>query len=266
MALIQGKKYALFRTGVSMVYCVKNYDFILIYEHNYVNRRNYDHDLPWIFEGYKDIVFLAKGNKLGSWSPYYFVLLRQKDGFGIIMELWSKTVILKDFNFDDYRGKYRVPNFAAYESNGDAIVRFQDTSNKVFSLYSLAKDYIFGPYKYEKAVEYQNGIVLDGKIAVKFDGSVYNLEGYEYNGEVYVNKEKDSYILIVDDEYDFYLWMDDIGDGNLIAETCRYRYKFNKENQKLKREKINYHGEDDWSRYSDIAYEGYSRLELGLDD
>ena len=46
-----------------------------------------------------------------------------------------------------------------------------------------------------------------------------------------------------------------------------YIVTFNKETEELQTESINQNERDldDWSWAADIAYEGYSRLELGLD-
>ena len=164
---------------------------------------------------------------------------------------------------------------AVAKRRSDIVVSFLDRQTKTFSILSLLdKKYVFAPCQYTDIEEYQNGVVIDKKTAVDNDGFVTDLSGYKCldNGCIYHNEETDKYLLLLDKEGGLFHAprKDDDDDNILIVEFDDCICRFDKKEETIDWEKIYDDVPMGWSQQeldeaANIAYEGHSRLELGLD-
>lgn len=252
---------------------------IHIYKHD-GSSPNFSNDSCWLEEGFADIKVLWRYDfdYREEWEPACFVILKELDGNGRVVELISKRNIVKDFQFKNYKGgaykcEYVSPNEPSLYSEEiitDTILRFLDYGKKNFALYSIKDDKYLFSYDYVNIGVYSKGVLLDDKIAVENNGFIKDFSGYEFDGEMFYNKEKNDYWIIIDESgkngrFIDSFKQDEYNEDVLKLDTNNFIYTYNKKTEELKRKE--YRDEDiDWSEYTDIAYEGYSRLYLGLED
>lgn len=271
MVLKQNKKYIICEGMFSFLYCQKKDGIIRIYEH--IPDRDHDdyrNDEIWIDGEYADIKLLWK-NSNTSRERFCYVILKDFNGKGKIVELLGQKTILEKFR---YNSLTKVAKRTIYDNDNnklkeDIVVRFLNKKTKYFALFSLKEKFIFGPYNYTDIEVCEFGVVLDNKTAVNNDGEILDISGYINEGDVFYNKDKDAYLFYIDEEGSvFYEPEEDEDDEDiLIVKLENYIYSYNRKTEEFDQKPI-YENEyeDDWSQYNDIAYEGYSRLELGLDD
>ena len=206
-------------------------------------------------------------------KPACFAILKELNGNGRIVDLFSESDVLKDFKFKNYNGcayNYKDIYPSLNSEKTDTILRFLDRAKKKFALYSIKENkYIFS-YDYTDIDVYSKGVLLDEKIAVEYKGFIKDFSEYEFDGRMFYNIEKNDYWVIIDeterngsfiDPFEQDKYNEDI----LKLDTNYFSYTYNKKTEELQRKE--YQDEDiDWSEYADIAYEGYSRLYLGLED
>lgn len=270
------KRYIIYKGEFNVLYCKKKNGFIRIYEHiPEWKHDDYNDDVLWIEGDYKDLRLLLRYKYENeepfcneNEEPFCYLILKDINDKGIIIELLNKKVILSGFQYDSYCGAKKRTIYRDYNEIEDVITIFINEKTNYFALYSIVDKFIFGPYNYKKIEKYQYGVKLDDKTVVDYLGYVTDITGYDYNGMIWYNKEKDAYLMEIDEEGSvFYEPEQDDEDEDILKvelENCIYTY--NKQTEELDRTPINNdEHEIDWSDYADIAYEGYSRLELGLD-
>lgn len=109
---------------------------------------------------------------------------------------------------------------------------------KIFSLYTPSKKYVYGPYHYDDVLELRYGVVLDHRFAVCSHGYKCDLSEYKCLGPVYKAKDRDDYIIFVDEDMALYRHMgqDKNDDSMLSVETKTHIYKYNKVTGEVSRE------------------------------
>ena len=122
---------------------------------------------------------------------------------------------------------------------------------------------------------YFDGVILDNEIVVEYEGCTIDLKKYVLfmeveEGEILYNKEYDCYLLHLDQFGSAYVRLYDNEDNDNILESVErngHIFVFNKKKKELvEKELRDDYYDNNWSDYADIAYEGYGRLELGLED
>ena len=223
----------------------------------------------WLSDSYLHVLPLWINND--NENPACYCLLENYLGDGFIMELISQKIVLKDFNYFDYRSRSEVlNNKKGFEMKIiDTIVGFIDKRNNILSLFSISNGFVFGPYKYNELDEYKSGVVLDGKIIVMNSGFIKDIEGYSKIDELYYNESKDEYLLISDitNKFPLKLVPNDI---DLFKFETYYNdniYKYDTIKRKLTKVEKEYedHGQQWTADDSYYAFEGHSGLELGID-
>lgn len=194
-------------------------------------------DRLWIKGRYKDLKMLCWKDERNY--LYCYVLLKKLNGKGKIVELISKSVIVEDLNIDsfknclmkclDYCKHIEVP-----------VISYLDKKQKTYTLYTPSKGIIYGPYHYNEVKEFRYGVVLDQRYAVCDHAYHCDLSEYVNLGDVYYNREDNSYIYFVDENNALYrhLAQDEDDESVLYLKTNQYIYRCNKETGKIIKEKI----------------------------
>lgn len=271
------KRYWIYSKDNLEFYLKKQKGFIYIYKHEICTHRDdCSNDSLWMDIGFLDIKILWKSSYSDE-SYICIIMIKDINGKGRIIDLLSKQTILEKFIYNSYRGIARrtiCKDIHDYNSQHkkDVVVSFLNKKTKYFALYSLEeRNFIFGPYNYVDIEDDQFGVILDEKLIVNNNGDMLNLSEYEAtaDSEVYYNNKKNDYVFVREvDGSLFHFFDSDKKDNNLLKLNFEeYIVTFNKETEELQTESINQNERDldDWSWAADIAYEGYSRLELGLD-
>ena len=262
----ENRKYRIARDEYRVFYAVKRRGYISIWLNvEGEDRRVFDED-------FKNVDLCSKKVSYG-YLVFCYLFLRNKDDQCSIVDITSLEVV-KQFDFHELMKKYRrTINEDDEDGEGiqDNVIILWNKKKKVYSIWSLLKGYIFEPYEYTTIEIYSEGVILDGKIAVEDIGCEIDISSYnELNGHIYYNKEKDDYLFLVDEDGILFERMERDEEEEYIfkIETKDNKYTFNTETQELERKPLPpYHdNNEDWSKYSDIAYEGYSGLYLGLEE
>lgn len=264
--IIDNRKYILARDDYRVFYAIKRRGNISIW----INVEGEDEDRRVLDEDFKDVYLCSKKVSYG-YMDYCYLFLRNKDDQCSIIDITSLEVV-KQFDFQELMKKYRrTINEDNEDGEGiqDYVIILWNKEKKVYSIWSLLKGYIFEPYEYTTIEIYSEGVILDGKNAVDNCGCSLDISDYEeITGPVYYNKKNDKYLFLVDEDGVLFDLMREKGEeGNIFEIETNYNiYTFNSETQELKSSSIPPDDYYDLSKYSDIAYEGYSRLYLGLED
>jgi len=204
-------------------------------------------------------------------NPACYCLLENYLGDGFIMELISQKIVLKDFNYFDFRSKSEVlNNKKGFEMKIiDTMVGFIDKQNKIFSLFSISNGFVFGPYTYTEIDEFKSGVVLDGKTIVMNSGFTKDIEGYSKIDELYYNEPKNQYLLISEITNKFPLILEPDDEDIFKLETCYdnniYIYDVIKKRLTKVEQEYEDHDQQWTTADSYYAFEGHSELELGID-
>ena len=188
-----------------------------------------------------------------------------------IVEIINNEIV-KIFGSHELRKMYRMTEDNIEKKEQDVVIIIWNKEKKVYSIWSILKGDIFGPYEYTDIETYCCGVTLDGVIAVENNGCNYNISHLNrVCDRVYYDKNNGGYMFLVDEDDSLFKWMErDEEDENIYKiETNDNIYTFNSETHGLDCKFLPRRDDDDyndWSKYSDVAYEGYSRLYLGLDD
>lgn len=248
---------------------VRSNGLMRIYK-RYEDEKSIFHDTLWLEDCYKEIKIIMKSGHHSN-IKYYYALLADENGTHSIIELISKEAILSEFQFNHLKIVHKeiepVP-FLTPEVV-DVIFRIFVRKKKMYGLYSLRKGFVFGPYKYETIEIHNYGVILDDKYAIDNDGFVMDITEYDRNGyDLYISKDKKKYLLFLDQKEGMLYPMtkDDYDENIMIAETDHEIFKYDITTGECKCEFKRNDYEVDLSKYGDIAYEGYSKLELGLED
>ena len=255
------KRYRIIRVDNFEIYAIKKHGLFYIYAHEDNN------DCLWLNEGYTDIKIQQRN---GSFSKPEYCYLMLKDEYGLctIIEILSKSIKMC---FNDYQciRKYKRKIEIDDEEQNDIVYVLWDKDDMWYSVRSLMKGFLFNTYDYSNIKQYSCGAILDNKIAVDIEGYSFDISSYEeinYEG-IYYSKEKNDYLYLLNDNRTLFVTMkEDPEDENILRVELDDRIiTYNKVTEEFFTKHIE-NFEDDWSQYNDIAFEGYSRLELGLDD
>lgn len=259
-------KKGLIKCDDLILYYQKSKRGIRIMAHDRYCGRDYSEDELWIDKDFIDIKVLCREN-----DNYCYTLLKEPSGKGCIMELVNHQVIHENFMYDSYKkvAKRFLPNFQK-----DVVVVFSNEKTKTFAVFSLfEKKYIFSLYQYAHIKEMQYGVILDYKTAVDYNGYVTDLSDYECidDGRIFYNKEKDKYLLLLNEEGElFYEPVKDKNDESILVVELDYRtYRLNTKTEEIEciiNDEIPLsYSQHEWDEFNDVAFEGHSRLELGID-
>lgn len=266
MKLRQYKRYNIYNFECFSFYCINKNGLINIYQHN-DRDADYYHDIIWIDGSFTDIKLLWK-NDVYSNKRFCYLLLKEYNGKGKIIELLENKIILEKFQFNSFKVvKKRTINNENGVDKEDAVISFLNKKTKFFALYSITEKFIFGPYNYKVMEQYAYGYKLDDKFIIENNGEIIDISGYEFNGTVWHNKDNDDYFMDLDIDGSVVKWLenDEYDKDLLFADVENTRYIYNKSTEELHHERLYNDDPVDWSMYNDIAYEGHSRLELGLE-
>ena len=222
MTRVLPKILLLYDWGTYLAYAVYRSGKVKIVSYN-----GFFRERPWIKGRFKDLKVLCV--KLDNNYPYCYILLKKNNGKGVIAELFSKKIIIKDFMYEtfkdclmkclDYCKHIEVP-----------VISFLDKNKKTFSLYTSSRGYVYGPYHYHDVEEFRYGVILDHRFAVCSHAYMCDLSDYINLGGVYKDKEHDDYIIFVDEDKALFrhLRKDRNNESILSVETKKYIYKYNK--------------------------------------
>ena len=272
MKLIPRKRYVFFNIDNLKIYAIRNNGYIRILYHN--NKENYQEDKPWIDGIYKDLKQLCTiYNKKGELCAYYLYLRGLRRNCKII-ELYNKKITIDNFLMHEFDGWFKKDNFIQINNPNECILRFHNRNRKIYALYTVKGDCLFGPYKYSTIEKWSNGVLIDEKFIVENNGQIYDVSKYKDLGQnIYFDRETNNYFILLDHRdsllfkleesfKDENIYTIDVDDGIL---------KYNSQNNELVFETNDNKPRVEWTQEeleeaAEIAYEGYSRLELGLED
>ncbi|MBR2236269.1 MAG: hypothetical protein IJ887_00075 [Prevotella sp.] len=267
------KKHIVYKDNDVSIYVNKSNSYIQVMIHDCHQRNDYN-DAVLIPGDYVDAKTFHGYDILGDEVNTYIVL-KKKNGDGKIVRLPDGVTIWSGFLFDDYVMTCCIGSVVNSKFKEDLFVRLHNKQNRIYSIYSLLDSkFSFGPYNYE-SIEYlwKSGVILDSKLVVNDSGSIWDISNYTRSANsslVYFNKETDDYRIRIRDGLEHFRELEQSNNENiLIAKTRRYEYRYDKKKDQLTT--IDKDGFRGWTRRelaeaTDIAYEGYSRLELGLED
>lgn len=254
MRYIENKKYCVFQYDSLAIYFIKSHGSFRVYKMENGMTSQLLNDV------FVDVKLLSKGD------CYCYLLLRKFNGSCTVIDILNMETV-NSFHRSELLFLYKRTIDKEYEKETDAVFALWKQDKKNFSIWSLKEGYLFEPYDCNKLEEYANGVILDDKLAVEYNGSSYDISSYkEIKGCVYYSEEKDRYLYLLDQDESLFVTMDaDEYDKNIVkADLISRKIEYNKKTEELSI--IESEDPTDWSEYNDIAYEGYSRLELGYDD
>lgn len=216
------KIYLLYEWDVYLAFVVYRYGKVKIVNCDGGYRRR-----PWLKGRFKDLKVICE--KFDDYNQYCYVLLKKKNGKGVIAELISKKIIIKDFNHSDYMDC--LMNVRDYCKHIEIpVISFLNKKDKIYSLYTPSKKYVYGPYHYNEVEVFRYGVILDHRFAVCNHGYMCDLSEYTNLGVVYKDKELNEYIFFVDEDKALFRYMNqDKNDESILSvETKMHIYKYNK--------------------------------------
>lgn len=249
----------------------------------YLGDKDGDDELP-LQESYYDIkLLMTQGrNRIANCHEYVsyrkeknacYVLLKKGNGKGVLMELFEEKIILDDINWKNFKAK-----IVTEDGKNDLVIRLWDKRKHDYSIYSLLEGFIFGPYRYSTITEYCSCVIMDKNMYVDDYGwttdlSKYTIDSLDSNWgeiEIYSRKEKDVYYVFLDCLQR--MSQEEYNEKIMVYEGDNFIYRYNKVTKEIIIERVERNNLDgEWTYDSlidaaNVAYEGYSRLELGLDD
>lgn len=300
---IEGKKYVIHRFSEDREICVvKKERLLYIYENEYLFGTQSDN--IWLSDLYEDItVILQKDGEDGycyalmKRTTGHSVLIEiaskkfllELDKYDDFLWSWNRRIETKDY--PDRWSYYYDPLSEARErclfsdrySVEDALLVFLNKRKKTCFVISLRKGFLFGLYHYKSIKEYENGFIVDDEYAIDRTGKVINLSFLNRKGNVFYNKDilrfyyfDDCYPNILhwmpvefkDEEY-LYCAYYRKGDELYIFDTRTNEIEKRIDSPCIDEGEYD-NGSGSWSYEelrdaADIAYGGFSPLELGLD-
>lgn len=260
--MVENRKYKIFKDDYQFYFAIRKRGRISFWLKSEIEEKK-------IYEGFFTEINLL----LKSYNSYYdcegcYLFLEDINNLCSIFEIIDNKIV-KIFGSHELRKIYTMTN---EKKERDVVIIICNKEKKIYSIWSILRGDIFGPYEYTGIENYNYGVLLDKVIAVEDNGCNYNISHLNrVCDSVYYDKNNEGYMFLVDEDDSLFKWMErDEEDENLYKiETNDNIYTFNSETQELDckflpRRDDDY--DDDLSKYSDVAYEGYSRLYLGLDD
>lgn len=204
-----------------------------------------------------------------SQPAYCYLMLKDDYDICTIVEILSKKV-KKSFNEYQCIKRYKRKVEVDGKEVNDIVYVLCDKYDMWYSVWSLMRGFLFNTYEYSEIKQYSCGAILDNKIAVDLRGYSFDISSYKeinYEG-VYYSEEKDDYLYLLNDNRTLFVSLEaDSDDENVVMAQLGERvFRYNKETDEFFEDRLPRFEDVDWSQYNDIAYEGYSKQELGLDD
>lgn len=232
--------------------------------------------IRWINDEFINIILLWDDSKNKEYPKCYYLLenyLRE----AYIIDILNKKIILKDFERRDFKGSSPVYNKKKGINYGiiDTYIRFVNQEEKKLSFYSLSKGLFIRSQSFDEIELYRNGYILNKKTLFNNIGDVReDITGYVKETKVenvYYNEQKGNCILLLDHVDKLFLVLESDEEDVLIFEAIynekNYKYNIGSQELKIFNAPKDYEDvPDNWTAAdASCAYEGYSRLELGLD-
>lgn len=227
-----------------------------------------------------DSRLIFKGEDKKTTQKFCYMLFKNSEGKAYVMEIFSKDIILKDINYRDVKSvKQRTlfPDKWWEDERKDATLVIWNKKQKLYSVFSIKEGYIFGPNTYREIKECVSGVIIDKHLSVENDGYIFDFAGYEEDGLVYFNKDKDDYRMFIDDADGMFYVMekeqytnDDVVKLEIEDNNGIIIYKYNKETGEFNRNYVRddddgyqYTERDTWWALTDGQYGDYP--EEGVD-
>lgn len=263
-----GRTYTIFKSPDSTIYFENRGKLIYIYRVEGTISNSMGE--LWLNEGYKDLLLL---HQIES-STY--ILLEDIHNNGIIMEIVSKKIILSDFRYNEFiysshrtiEGISAKSLFLAKKSMMnmfEPICFFRNEVTNEFSVFSLYKGFIYGPSHYQTIDIYKNGVILNRTIAILKNSTIEDITGYIQKEKLFVNEDKRQYKLLIDKDGVLLLQLNKVNKYLFAAEFNKIIYSYDVLQDVINYESTLVDNDNSFPGSMDEAYEGYSRLELGLD-
>jgi len=258
-------KSILLKNNDMKIYAVIEDDVFQIFNHDIARNK----DEIWVKGQYRNMKFISKTDFLEK-DKYHYVILKGLDGTGSLVDLISGKTILENFHFDDYVGHHKYITFENHKNVTHIELSFNNKEEKEYSVYSTVdRKYIIGPIKYNSIEICRNGVILDNTYAIENNGRTIDLSEYNYSekSRVYINKEKNQYLVNFDYEGQlFYNLHKSREKGILTVRLHNSYYFYNIAEDRLYKKGLSHvWTKRELAEAADIAYEGHSRLELGLE-
>lgn len=141
------KRYRLFEyePRCGMIYAKVEESLIYFYNcHDYWGEYK-KWEMKWIEQGFADCKMLFRSDEFGSDIDFCYLLLKESNGKGCIMEMVSKNVILKDIDYDCrliFKGEVKK---AAHKF---CYMLFKDNDGKAYVMDIFSKDIILKDIDY----------------------------------------------------------------------------------------------------------------------
>ncbi len=263
----RNRRYRLLKENVKYKIAQNNDNiFYAIKQDGYINikKRGKGKDVIWIDPScWVNVKVILKSDIYDN-CDFCYLLLENEFCLHFIVELYSKKII-KVINDSDLLRYYKKTE----KETKDVVFVLWDQDENFYSVWSLQSGYLFRTFDFKKITVYSCGAIIDEKLSVDDEGFSIDISSYDEICEsIYYSREKDRYIYLLDDERSLFVYMrrDPTCDNCLIVETEKWTVRYDKETGEFTRKLYADEQDVDWSNYTDIAYEGYSRQYLGLDD
>ena len=265
--MVENQKYKIFKGDYVFLYAIRKRERTSIWLKSELEEKQ-------LLEGvFTEISLLLKCDHSYYDCDRCYLFLKDKNKVCSIVEITNNKIV-KIFGYHELAKMYRMTADDNEKKERDVVIILWNKEKKIYSIWSILKGDIFGPYKYTDIENYSCGVILDGVIAVEDNGYSYDISYLNKVCEgVYYSPKHGGYMFLIDEDGSLFEWMKrDEEDENIYKiETNDYIFTFNSETYELNRKHLlrrddDYDYYNDWSRYSDVAYEGYSRLYLGLED
>lgn len=278
--IIENRKYRLFCLPDQLkLYVIKKNGLFYIYgQYDYTNNGR---EFLWLNKSYRDFKLIWRKDYYGD-NLFCYILLKDEYGRGIIMDVATKSVIIDNICFEDVSGAFKRRIEVRGERKEDVVLKILCRKNNRYILFSITYGIIFGPYSYKTIKEYRFGVILDDILAVEHNGEIKDLYNYEnYDAPLYYNLDKNEYMVFLDEKGHLFYFLREMENEEEEEETeekgkflklefGNYEYVLNKNTMDFSIKKINDSSyiwtDSELEQATDIAYEGNSRLYLGLDD
>lgn len=266
--MIPNKKYYLIKDNGRYIYAVNKEGYIQIFVHDIAENKDY----LWLYDRYCDMRFISKNDFLED-SRYYYIILKSCDEMGHVVDLATNRTVLENFRYAHFEGHYKYLTWEDSKTITHILLRINNKEKKQYSIYSIADEkYIIGPITYGSIEIFINGVILNDSYVIENNGHSFDLSEYSFSekSKVYINKKDNRYIFRFDYEGLFHCLQKSKKKGILTARVQYTDYYYNIAEDKFykKSPSSSFTGwtKRELAEAADIAYEGHSRLELGLED
>lgn len=266
--MIPNKKYYLIKDNDRYIYAVNKDGYIQIFVHDMIE----DKDSLWLHDRYCDMRFITKNDIIEN-SIYCYIILKSCDGMGHIVDLATNKTVLENFRYSHFDGYHKYVTLEDSKTITHILLRINNRAKKQYSIYSTAeKKYIIGPVSYDSIEVFKNGVILNNTCVIENNSHVIDLSEYSFSekSKVYINKKENLYIFRFDYDTLFHYLHKSRKKGILTARVQYTDYYYDIAEDKFYRKSPSglFAGwtKRELAEAADIAYEGHSRLELGLED